>query len=83
MKKYLYTLCIAISIVSCKKENTTSLGTEQPQKHIADSMAVSISSQDHISAKIQPQPETKNENEVVFKQNDMPIITFDTQSQTG
>lgn len=87
MKKSLVILSVLLWVFSCTKEgNQTTNGADAASQDIA--IMDSTSTAPKISApnagkNIKPLAETASKNKIIFKNNQLIILSFDTQSQTG
>lgn len=87
MKKSLVILSVLLWVFSCTKDgNQTTNGVDAASQDIA--IIDSTNTAPEISApnagkNIKPLAETAGKNKIIFKNNQLIILSFDTQSQTG
>ncbi|MDO5616563.1 MAG: hypothetical protein Q4G16_10250 [Cruoricaptor ignavus] len=74
-----------LALFSCKKDKDTKISQQENPQITVDSTHVSesFSSPENLTPKLQPLNEDSKSGKVLFTQNNMVMIVFDTQSQTG
>lgn len=86
MKKSLVILSVLLWVFSCTKEGnqtTNEADVSQDTVIIDSTNAAPEISAPNTGKNIKPLAETASKNKIIFKNNQLIILSFDTQSQTG